>query len=125
MTKIGFCKQKVLPSNTNFNNSVIVASCKNQDKWDIKFDIRMFLYLNVATIKNKIYLKFFLTIATNKEIPLKTKYEVLKELQERRTDKDVPKFNVTNNLELKNRFLKPLTKNKIGTFESISQAVIK
>lgn len=80
MTKTGFCKQKVLPSNTNFNNSVIVASCKNQDKWNIKFDIRIFLYLNVATIKNKIYLKFFLTIGTNKEIPLKTKYDVLKEL---------------------------------------------
>ena len=28
-------------------------------------------------------------------------------------------------MELKNRFLKPLTKNKIGTFESISQAVMK
>ena len=91
MTKNNFYKKEVLSCNPNFNDPVVEV-CKTQDKWKVKIDIRMYLYLNVVTINNKIDLKFCLTTAnkrSHKEVALKTKYEDLKELEEGRTSKGV------------------------------------
>ena len=58
----------------------------------------MYLCLNVVTKNNKLDLKFGLTMATrrsHKEVTLRTKYEALKDLEEKRTNKEVSnKFNV-------------------------------
>ena len=59
----------------------------------VKINIRIYLYLNVVTINNKIDLKFCLPTAnkrSHKEVALKTKYEDLKELEEGRTSKAFP-----------------------------------
>ena len=73
---------------------------------------RKIWYSNVATINNKIYLRFYSIMATKriyKEVWLKTKRETLKE----KTNKDVPnKFNVaTLTLSVwkknNNKFLRP------------------
>ena len=58
----------------------------------------MYLCLNVVTKNNKLDLKFGLIMATrrsHKEVTLRTKYEALKDLEEKRTNKEVSnKFNV-------------------------------
>ena len=60
----------------------------------------MYLFLNVVTKNNKIDLKFCLTVATKRsheEITWKTKYEALKELEERRANKNISnKLNVAS-----------------------------
>ena len=59
----------------------VVGAHKNQNKWNKKIDVHIYLYSNVVTIKNKTDLKFCLTMVTkgsHNEFILKIKYKALK-----------------------------------------------
>ena len=46
MVKIIFTRKELLSCNPNFNKPVIRA-CKNQDNWNVKFDIPMYIYIQM------------------------------------------------------------------------------
>ena len=76
ITKLIFTKKEFYQRNPNFYGTA-VGAFTNQGKWNVKFDIRVYLYQSI----NKIGLKFCLTMEINrnrKEVTLKTKYEALK-----------------------------------------------
>ena len=73
-----FYKKEVLSCNPSFDDPV-VGACKNQGKWNVKFDIQMDSYSNVVTINTNIDLKFCLmtTKKSYKEVTLQPKYKAI------------------------------------------------